>query len=566
MIKYFSLLLFTIFSVAGYSQVTVTNNLTVQQYVENVLLGSGVTVSNILYNGIPAGLVQEGVGEFNDPTSATGLSSGFIMGSGNVQMAAQPNTGTGTSLGGSGAMGVDTDLQSITANQIWDECVIEFDFVPSGDTISFRYVFASEEYPEYVCGGVNDAFGFFLTGTNPNGPAYAAKNLALIPDPNNPNVFTNTPVSINTVNPGVSGMMGDPQNCTNADPAWAAYNIFYAPNDGVNDTLFEYDGGTVPLTAVAAVICGETYHIKLAIGDAGDNVFDSGVFLEANSFNSSGLSITANVVDTYEGCGNAMFIITRSDANSNGIVPLLIQGDATNGVDYELIPDSIVFAPGALSDTIYLNTYVNDDGTSLSEDVEILINNSDACGGPIITIMNVEPMVATINLGDTLCPEAPLNETHTFTATITGGVPLGYAYVWLATPSYDFGWQQGQPTITVAPGVTTVFQLAVGDICGNAVATIAEEVYVECLLSVPNVFTPNNDGSNDFFEIRNIEDYPNSELVILNRWGNVVYEVTGYKNDWKGDDVLEGVYFYKLYPNGRKYETGMYQGFFHIVK
>ena len=60
-------------------------------------------------------------------------------------------------------MGTDTDLQSITPNQIYDECIIEFDFVPEGDTISFNYVFASEEYPEYVCGSVNDAFGFFLT-------------------------------------------------------------------------------------------------------------------------------------------------------------------------------------------------------------------------------------------------------------------------------------------------------------------------------------------------------------------------------------------------------------------
>jgi gliding motility-associated-like protein len=564
MIKYFSLLLISAISAVGYSQVTVTNNLTVQQYVENVLLGSGVTVSNIQFNGIPANLVQTSVGAFNDPAGNVGLTSGFIMGSGDVQMAAQPNTGTGSTLGGTNAQGVDPDLQSITANQIFDECVIEFDFVPSGDTISFRYVFGSEEYPEYVCGTVNDAFGFFLTGTNPNGPNYVAKNLALIPDPNNPNVFTNTPVSINTVNPGVSGFAGNDTTCANVDPAWQTYNVFYAgTNLGVN---YEYDGITVPLTAVAAVRCGETYHIKLAIGDAGDNVFDSGVFLEANSFNSSGLSIVANVVDTYEGCGNAIYIVSRTDTNSNHVVPLLIQGSAVNGEDYELITDSVVFEPGALTDTIYLNTIMNDDGGQLTEDVEILIDNTDACGGPIVVINNVDPMSASINLGDTLCPFAPMGETHTFTATVTGGIPLGYSYVWLAEPYYDFGWQQGQPSVVVAPGVTTVFQLVIGDICGNAVATLAEEVWVECLISIPNVFTPGNDGTNDFFVISNIEDYPNSELVIINRWGNVVYEVTGYKNDWKGDDLQEGVYFYKLYPNGRKYETGMYQGFFHIIR
>lgn len=562
--KYSALLLFTACWIMGYGQLTVTNNLTVEQYVQNVLLGSGVTVSNIQFNGIPASLVQESVGAFNDPASNVGLSSGFIMGTGNVQMAAQPNTGTGSTLGGTGAMGVDPDLQSLTANQIFDECVIEFDFVPSGDTISFRYVFASEEYPEYVCGSVNDAFGFFLTGANPNGAAYVAKNIALIPNPSNPLTYTNTPVSINTVNPGVSGSSGTPQNCADADPAWASYSVFYAGNNTGTD--YEYDGRTVVLKAVAAVMCGQTYHIKLAIGDAGDPVFDSGVFLEANSFNSSGLSITANVADTYEGCGNAYFVVSRSDASSNDVVNLIIQGTATNGDDYTQIPDSVVFAPGALTDTIFIETLVNDDNGATTENVEILIDNTDACGGPSVIIMNVDPMVATINVGDTLCTESPLFETHTFTSTVTGGAPLGYAYVWISEPPYNFGAQQGQPSITVAPDITTTFQLQVGDVCGNAVATNAEIVFVECLITIPNVFTPDHDGKNDLFQIRNLEDYPNSDLVILNRWGNVVYEATGYKNDWDGGNLSEGVYFYKLYPNGRKYETGMYSGFFQLFR
>jgi len=550
-------------SVFGYAQVTVTNNLTVEQYVQNVLLGNGVTVTNIQYNGIPGNLVQESVGSFNDATSSIGLASGFIMGSGNIQLAAQPNTGGGSTLGGSGAQGIDPDLQSITANQIFDESIIEFDFIPSGDTISFKYVFASEEYPEFVCSTVNDAFGFFLTGVNPNGPAYVAKNLALIPDPTNPLLYTNTPVSINTVNSGIAGG-GDPTECASADPLWASYSVFYAGDNSGTD--FEYDGRTVVLTAVAAVVCGETYHIKLAIGDAGDAAWDSGVFLEANSFNSSGLSIVANVTSTYEGCGNAYYVVSRTDPNTNGTVNLLIQGDATNGDDYELIPTTITFDAGALTDTIWLNPYVNDDNGATSEFVEILIDNTDACGGPTIEILNVDPIMVSINSGDTLCTEAPLSETHLFTSTVSGGVPFGYTYVWIGTPSYNFGSQQGQPSVTVAPTESTVFQLVIGDICGNAIGSTFEEVYVECLISIPNVFTPDNDGKNDLFLIRNIEDYPNSELVILNRWGNTVYEATGYKNDWNGGDLTEGVYFYKLYPNGLKYETGMYSGFFQLLR
>ena len=153
-------------------------------------------------------VVNAQVGEFVDPNSATGLANGLILGSGDVTMAAQANTGGGSTLGGGTGAGVDADLASLTLNQINDECIVEFDFIPTGDSLVFSYVFASEEYEEYVCGSVNDAFGFFLTGTNPNGANYAATNLALVPDPNNPSVYTTTGVSINTVNPGVAGGNG----------------------------------------------------------------------------------------------------------------------------------------------------------------------------------------------------------------------------------------------------------------------------------------------------------------------------------------------------------------------
>lgn len=559
-----ALLFVTFLSSAAYAQLTVTNNMTVEQYVQNVLLGNGVSVSNIQYNGGSASQVQETVGEFADPAGNVGLTGGFIMGSGDVQLAAQPNMSGSESLGGTGMPGTDTDLQSLTNFPINDECVIEFDFIPSGDTISFRYIFASEEYPEFACSEFNDVFGFFLTGPNPNGPAYSATNIARVPDPNNPGMFTNTPVAINSITPGVSGLYGDDANCDDVDPNWMDYNVFYVPNDFGTD--YEYDGRTTVLTAVAAVTCGQTYHIKLAIGDAGDAAYDSGVFLEANSFNSNGLSIVASTIETWEGCSNAYFVVTRSDTNTNATVPILIQGDAINGEDYELISSTVVFEPGELTDTIFLNTFANEDFGALSEYIEILIDNPDACGGPSITIHNVEPLTVSISQGDTICTEDPLYETHQFTSVVSGGAPFGYGYYWSAYPDYNFGLQQGQPGVVVAPGTTTNFQLTAGDACGNIVTSQVEVVYVECLIKIPNVITPDGDGINDFFEIRNVDDYPNSDLVILNRWGTVVFEKTGYTNDWNGDDLSEGVYFYRFYPNGLKYETGMYHGFVEIIR
>ncbi|SFM59905.1 gliding motility-associated C-terminal domain-containing protein [Chitinophaga sp. YR627] len=65
-------------------------------------------------------------------------------------------------------------------------------------------------------------------------------------------------------------------------------------------------------------------------------------------------------------------------------------------------------------------------------------------------------------------------------------------------------------------------------------------------INVPNLFTPNGDGKNDFFEIRGLNQYAENELIIVNRWGNEVYRQKGYQNTWKGDGLNEGTYYYLL--------------------
>jgi gliding motility-associated-like protein len=286
--KKFTIVLFLVCLMdIGYSQVVTNNTNTVANYVQNILLGGGVSVSNITVNGAPANVPNAQIGEFTDATSSIGLPNGMILGSGDVSLAAQPNIGGGSSLGGTGSSGTDPDLSAINApSAIFDEIILEFDFIPVGDTLRFNYVFASEEYEEYVCGTVNDVFGFFLTGNNPSGGTYTSQNIALIPDPLVPGTFTNTPVTINTVNPGVAGTNGTASNCAALDPNWASYNVFYQSNTG--GTSYEYDGRTTLLPIEALVNCGESYHIKIAIADVLDAVFDSGVFLEAGSFGTNG--------------------------------------------------------------------------------------------------------------------------------------------------------------------------------------------------------------------------------------------------------------------------------------
>ncbi len=265
------------------AQLIINTNQSVENFVKNVLIGPGVTVSNVTFNGSSANTWSNQVGQFLTNGTSIGVSDGIILGTGSVSLAAGSNNAPNASAGSTGQAGTDPDLKAICGNTIYDQCVIEFDFVPIGDTISFNYVFASEEYDEFTCTNFNDGFGFFLSGPKPTGGTYNSQNVALIPDPSMNGSYTNTAVAINTVNAGVVGTHGSNTNCDHIDSNWTSYKVFYQKNT-VGD--YQYDGRTVPLNVIAKVVCGETYHIKLAICDGTDGSYDSGVFLEAGSFTS----------------------------------------------------------------------------------------------------------------------------------------------------------------------------------------------------------------------------------------------------------------------------------------
>lgn len=76
--------------------------------------------------------------------------------------------------------------------------------------------------------------------------------------------------------------------------------------------------------------------------------------------------------------------------------------------------------------------------------------------------------------------------------------------------------------------------------------TIAREFTVSNSVEVPNSFTPNGDGKNEFFFIKGLEAFPNSKLTVLNRWGNEVYSSNDYTNSWNTEKLPDGMYFYIL--------------------
>ena len=334
------------------AQLTGDPNPTALQLVNNVLLGGGVTASNVTFTGGTTGR-----GSFSAIGTNLGLESGVILTTGVVPDVLDP-----MSWGGSNGAGSDNDLVALSGQNINDKAVLEFDFIPTGDSLHFRFVFASMEYPVFVCSNFNDAFGFFISGPGITGPfSNNSKNIALVPN-------TTIPITINTINSGSVGSAGTASTCAAADPNWQSNNVYFVNNSNTPTVVFP--GFTTVLTALAQVQCGETYHIKLAIGNGSDSGLQSAVFLEAGSFASSGqvvptlttggLGLSANDSTMFEGCGVIPFNFHRmGDTTNTDTVHLIIGGTATPGVDYyPPIPNMLIYQPGdTVTDLVKGNTY-----------------------------------------------------------------------------------------------------------------------------------------------------------------------------------------------------------------
>lgn len=450
------------------AQLTTSTTMTPAQLVQNVLLGSGIVATNITFSG-----TADARGTFNGASSNIGLSSGVILATGDVSAAVGPNNAGGLSVGGSGNISNDIELNAISTNTLYDAAILEFDFTPTSDTIKFRYVFGSEEYMEFANSNFNDVFGFFITGPNPLGGNYNGQNIAQIPG-------TGTVVSINNVNA-----------LNNA--------AYYFDNENPAGATVQYDGFTVPLTASAFVQCGSSYHIKIAIADAGDGSWDSGVFLEEGSFSSTGnVFITTNTDfggnpganDTmfYEGCGAATITFDRGTTHLAfaDTMNYIIDGTAGNGIDYSMINTEVIFGVGQQTATVVINS-LSDLLTEGIETVILKVFNTSPCGTVndtstvTVYIVDSPPISVTLNNDTTLfCPSlnVPL------TANASGGVAVGsYTYTWTNATSTS-------NTANVNPTVTTTYYVTVSDSCGN---TASDSMTVNVIPYLPLQLSFNND-------------------------------------------------------------------------
>lgn len=447
------------------AQLTITtgsslSNWTPDSLVRNVLLGEGVDVYNVKFNGSLTSINCTGVGKFTTGTTPTnlGISEGLVLSASGMDYI----TTTSGSATSNCSNYSDASLTALTspyaANNV---ALLEFDFIPKSDSIKFRYVFASEEYYGYECSQYNDAFAFFLTGIdprpeNPTG-MYTDSNIALIPN-------TRTPITINTVNGGQSHGSTTPCILTNTQ---------YFVNNQSMTYVHHMDGFTTVLTAEAKVVPCQTYHLKMAVCNVSDNSLPSAVFLEANSLSSNALQFSfenpsnpETPSDLYEGCMATIHIHRPSLSSVPTNIGVEFMGEAVNGHDFPQINNSFTFPADTqdMSITIMPTLDGTAEGTDGREFVKFRMSPANGCprsDSVEFYIVDTDPMQVFIDRDTIHCASSNV----VLRSRIEGGMP-NRQYAW---------YKAGQPNVLATTPNYTVFPipdsadyvLEVSDFCGN---------------------------------------------------------------------------------------------------
>lgn len=384
----------------------------------NVLSGGGLSIFNVTFSGNNA----QQVGYYSNAYSAIGSSSGVVLSTGKAISAAQANDSTATSASIGNSNPSDADLLTLgNGNSIFDWFIMEFDVQVTGNQFGMRYVFASEEYQEYVCGNDADVFAILISGSGISGAFQNNADLiSLVPS-------SSMPAGINSINNGTPGVFGNVGGCINSGSS-----AYY--NDNISG-LFEFDGYTDKLTATADVVCDSVYHIKIILADIGNDGFDSGLFLEERGVYSNGIgyfdggAFSDSII--VEGCRPFDINIYNPTGFVQGQnINITLGGTATNGTDYNNIPSTYTLSSNDSLITIQI-VPIADGITEGFETVVISYSLTTPCGEQIpvtytLYIQDENPLVVgNMNSNTTICA----GETVTLNLNVSGGFPA-YTVLW----------------------------------------------------------------------------------------------------------------------------------------
>jgi gliding motility-associated-like protein len=569
---YSTVCLFTIFLLFSgpqvLAQLSVTNNNNALSLAQKIV-GNGITISNAFLNGGPYA-----AGTFSYSGAHLGLTNGIMLTTGTAASAANP--GNYFCNVSNGSMQADPDITSISPQAKYDVCILEFDFIPLCDTLKINYVFGSEEYPKAIYQTYNDVFAIFLTGPKPGGGNYSAQNIATLPN-------GYTPVSIDSINAGWP--IG-----TNA-----SHFNYYVDNYSSANNDIAYNGYSVPITSKAALVTCSSYHLKIAIADGGNALYDSGVFIQGSSLacgnapvvTSSAITGCADAgtvsvqVSNYSGvpsftwlpgnqhsdtlkdvaagtyvclvdlpgvCGNYSVSATVSPQQT-----LSVKGNAflCKGSSAQLIASGVStytwFPSANLNNANIANPVASPSATTI---YSVAGTASNGC----VSVQNI-----TVTVGGQSSPVA-FNASSYFTSIENSVIQ----FTANSGPS-GFYWNFGdgstdtimKPTHSFNEPGTYIVSLTVVD-SNNCSQTVAREIIVNDIIPdlftfyAPDAFTPNNDQVNDVFQLKGVGwDPSHFKLKIYNKWGTMIFATDDPRKAWDGREggaVLgSDVYVWQVY-------------------
>ncbi|MBN2681688.1 MAG: choice-of-anchor L domain-containing protein [Bacteroidales bacterium] len=454
------------------------------QLVQDILITGCLEAFNVNYTGdITA------IGYFSAENTPLGFNEGIILASGSVSNAIGPNN-----IGSAGNNCLtpgDANLNAICSLTTYDAAILEFDFIPQDNTLAFNFIFGSEEYPEFIDAGFNDVFAFFLTG-GPEG--YNNQNIALIPGSGG------VPVAIDNLNAG--------------NPVGSAcdYCAYYIDNGtGLNPTVntdLQYDGLTTSLTATASVTACQTYHIKIAIADAGDGVYDSGVFLQAGSF-ASGDGVEVDLADingesfVTEGCDYVLTFGRQDPSNITDPVNITysVAGTASSGADYQTLSGSATILSGQASVSITIPTY-SDLIAEGSETIIVSITNAICPCGGTTTVSD------TITIIDNLFNAQIVNPDMSICTSTS--ISLTTEILVSSSEPYTYLWSSGATTsgINVSPTSSTTYTVTITDACGKQVVDDFNVSIEPLAIEIDGTNVTCANGDNGYAEVTPITGSP----------------------------------------------------------
>ena len=361
--------------------------------------------------------------------------------------------------------------------------------------------------PGIVSGGttttptVDQAGTYTLTVTDNNSGCTSTSTVTVTPDTNSPLADAGSVQTINCTTSQVS-VDGSGSSGSNLSYSWAGPGII---NGATNSIALVNQGGTYYLTVTnTSNGCTSTDSVEVIVdtlappADAGTDI----IVCEGNIIVLYALPNVQGFAYVWSGPG-------------------IVSGGNT--------ADPIVNAAG-----IYSVIITGTNGCSAQDSVEVVINPAPNAS-----------FTATPTSGN-----APLNVSTTNTST---GTNLTYAWT--------FG--NGSGSTSINPGTTYTIPgtydiiLVVTDSLGCTDTARSSIEVIEFPIDIPNGFTPNNDGSNDVFEIVGLTQYPLNKITIYNRWGDLVFSAEPYLSDWdgtsnnkklklSGDKVVDGTYYFIL--------------------